>query len=152
MSHDKTLHNAFSARSYLFVRVTPGGFHIHADQADESAAASLTGQVRKHHLVRKRFEDAVLVCDSKDGRRSRQGNACQECRHPLCRPSIRIHLVPPFTSRVVYILDLAVTSSQNFLRIAAEIEAEHKSLADVTLKLSVYNQGHWGEVRFERAT
>jgi hypothetical protein len=143
------LMRVFATRTYFFVRVTPNGFVAHQDG---ETLTQIVGHIHKHHLIRKRFDDSVLACDSKDGRRSRTGIICDECLHPMCRPQLRVHLITEFSSRIVYVFDLPITSAQNLLRIAAEIEADRQNLKDVCLRLTVYNQGHWGEVRFERAS
>lgn len=146
MNVDKTLARVFQERTYVFVRVTPDGF----ERTDGSPVATLLGRIQKHHLIRKRFEGGRLACDSRDGVRSRRGFVCDECRHPLCRPQLRVHLVPDFTTKVTYVVDLAVTSAQNLLALSDELAREEKRLDDVLLQLLVVRHGHWGEVRFER--
>lgn len=131
---------AFQSATYFTVKVTPEGFVVRDDlQAD------LEGRVIKTHLVRKRFEDTVLACDSRDGLIAKDGTDCESCLHPQCQPMLRIHLKEGV---VVYVVDLAVTSAQNFIRLEDALEADEKKLACTQVKLTVVNQGYWGEVTF----
>jgi hypothetical protein len=137
-----TLRRTFAKPTALLVRISPKGFLILDELSRE-----LTGRIGKTHLVRKLFEDGVLICDSKDGRRARNGTLCPECRHPQCRPLLRIHL---HWETVVYILDLAFTSAQNLLALETEALEERLQLSQWTLRLTVRDHGYWGEVLFER--
>jgi hypothetical protein len=134
---------AFQPATYFPTKVTPDGFVV-----DDERVPTLTGRVRKTHLVRKRFEDGVLACDSRDGVTARNGTQCEACLHPRCQPSLRLHLQ---NASAVYVIDLAVTAAQNFLRLEDVLEADGKTLDDTPLTLSVINRGYWGEVRFTRA-
>jgi hypothetical protein len=134
--------NAFAQNTYVFVRVTPGGFVGHG-----IARETLEGRVLKAHLVRKRFEDGQLTCDAQDGITARDGTRCDACRHPLCAPQLRIHLRQGSTT---YVLDLAVTSAQNFIALDEAITATGGQLESEDLVLRVHPHGHWGEVLFRR--
>ena len=137
----QTLRRAFAQPTTFLVKISPQGFLVRDELASE-----LTGRVGKAHLVRKRFEDGVLVCDSKDGRQARNGTRCPECRHPRCRPQLRIHL---HWESVIYILDLAFTSAQSLLDLEAEAAGQGQTLDQWTLRLTVRDHGYWGEVCFE---
>jgi hypothetical protein len=131
---------AFQPAIYFPAKVTPEGFFV-----DEEHLDTLEGRVQKTHLVRKRFEDGEFACDSRDGVTARNGTRCEACLHPQCRPMLRLHLR---NGGVVYVIDLAVTSAQNFLRLEDILEADGKKLDDTPLELSVLNRGYWGEVCF----
>jgi hypothetical protein len=138
----RTLRRAFAKPTTFLVKVSPQGFLIH-----DELSLELTGRVGKTHLVRKLFQDGVLSCDSKDGREARNGTLCADCRHPRCRPQLRIHL---HREPVVYILDLAFTSAQSLLALEAEAMEQGETLDQWNLRLTVRNHGYWGEVCFER--
>ena len=138
----RTLRRAFAQASTFPVKISPRGFLIRDELSPE-----LTGRVGKTHLVRKLFEHGVLICNSKDGRQARNGTLCPECRHPRCRPQLRIHL---HEEPVIYILDLAFTSAQRLLDLETEALEEGVRLDQWTLKLTVLDRGYWGEVCFER--
>ena len=138
----QTLRRAFVKPTTFLVKISPKGFVIHDELSPE-----LTGRVGKAHLLRKLFEDGVLICDSKDGRHARDGSVCSECRLPRCRPQLRIHL---HWEPVIYILDLAFTSAQSLLALEAEALEQGQSLEQWNLRLTVRDHGYWGEVLFER--
>ena len=133
---------AFRKPTILLVKLTPKGFLI-----EDEIHPELTGRVVKTRLVRKRFEDRVLVCSSLDGIRARDGSVCDECRHPGCQPQLRAHLVQ---GEAIYILDLAASSARNLFAAEDEAAANGEQLRDWTLRLSMRNRGHWGEVCFQR--
>ena len=135
-----TWRRAFQSATYFTVKVSPDGFVVRDDlQAD------LEGRVIKTHLVRKRFEDSVLACDSRDGTTAKDGTDCESCLHPRCQPMLRMHLKEGVG---VYVVDLAVTSAQNFIRLEDALETDGKKLDCTQLKLTVINHGYWGEVTF----
>lgn len=133
---------AFQPATYFPAKVTPQGFFV-----DEECLDTLEGRVTKTHLVRKRFEQGVLACDSRDGVTARDGTACDRCLHPQCQPRLRLHLR---NATAVYVIDLAVTSAQNFFALEDVLEGEGKTLEGTPLQLSVVPRGYWGEVRFTR--
>ena len=138
----RALRRAFAKPTTFPVKVSPRGFLIR-----DELSLELTGRVGKTHLVRKLFEDGVLICDSRDGREARNGTLCADCRHPRCRPQLRIHL---HREPVIYILDLAFTSAQRLLNLEADALEEGMRLDQWTLRLTVRDHGYWGEVCFER--
>jgi hypothetical protein len=118
------------------------GFAI-ADQVHEE----LVGRPVGYELLRKRFEDGELVCDSSDGVHARDGTVCAACLHPRCRPQLRLRL---HDGSVSYLIDLAVTSAENLFAIEDQAEAAGQRLEDWTLRLTIRPRGGWGEVLFER--
>jgi hypothetical protein len=136
-----TLLRAFAPHTILLVRVTPSGFLIDGEPHDR-----LEGRVTRQQLLRKRFQDGKLVCDSTDGVRARNGTRCETCLHDQCRPWLRIHLA---STERTYVLDLAVTSAQNLLALEDQVSADAPALRDSTLRLTVRDRGRWGEVCFE---
>jgi hypothetical protein len=137
------IYQAFQEPVRIFARVTPQGFMI----GSGDAIPALEGRVSELGLRRKRFEDGSLRCHSLDGVRSRTGIACDLCRHPDCRPQLRIHLAD---GSLLYILDLGWTSAKNLIAVIQELEAAGERLVDWPLRLTVIPQQHWGEVRFEK--
>lgn len=142
VSTDKNaLRRAFAPRS-SFVRVTPKGFVVH-DELRSEMTASLCGI----QLIRKLFENGSLSCDSSDGTQARDGTLCDECRHPQCRPQLRLEIT---SDSERYVLDLSSTSARNLFAIEDEVEEHGDKLMNCTLRLFVIDRGHWGEVCFER--
>jgi hypothetical protein len=136
------LRSALARPTYLFVRVAPEGFLLEHEERDEIA-----GRIVKSHLVRKRFEDAVLACDSKDGVTARDGTGCDVCLHPRCLALVRIHVRE---GPVIYVLDLAPTAARALLDLTDTLEAEGLRLESVRVSLTVENPGRWGLVRIDR--
>lgn len=136
------MRQAFQTSTKTFVRVTPKGFLL-----GEEVLEALQGRITGVSLLRKLFQDSMLVCDSTDGIRARNGMLCAECCHPRCQPRLRIQLAQ---GRVIYVLDLAITSAENLFSMEDEAKAEGQELLDWTLRLTVVNREYWGEVRFER--
>jgi hypothetical protein len=145
MSPDRTnLRRAFQRPAVFPVRITPKGFVVEGELLPLPA---LRGRIAKTVLVRKLFEDGFLVCDSKDGIRSRKGVLCDECRHPSCRPLVRMQLAD---GPLVHLLDLPFTSAKNFFALEDEAQRAGVSLASWLLELTVTDHETWGEVRFTR--
>jgi hypothetical protein len=134
------IRRAFLLPTQLLARVTTQGFVV----ADEQVTARLQ-QVR---LVRKLFENGALACDSPDGIEARNGTLCDQCRHPRCRPQLRIVLD---RGAVHYLLDVNATSARNLLALEDELATEGLSIEGYPVKLTVVSRGHWPEVRFARA-
>jgi hypothetical protein len=142
MNEPTDLRRAFQKPLAVLVRVTPKGFLIDGNPLD-----TIEGRVVKRHLVRKLFQDGALVCDSPDFTTARDGTACDTCLHPRCQPQLRIHVAQ---GNLRYVLDLAVTSANNFFRLEDETRRKGEDIEDAVLRLTVENQGYWGEVRFDR--
>lgn len=136
------IRRAFAPASTVPVRVTADGFVVAGHEIEV-----LHGRVVKTALVRKLFEEAVLICDSPDGIRARNGTKCDLCRHPRCRPQLRIWLAD---GSLRYLIDLPTTSAQNYFSVEDDAQAQCIPIDDWQLKLTVLNRGQWGEVRFER--
>ena len=122
--------------------MTPEGFEIAEEHVSE-----LSGRVRQVTLVRKLFEDNFLACSSPDGIRGKDGKLCDECRHPMCQPRLRLQLA---TDAVVYLLELNATSAKNYFGLEDQAAVANTPIAHWPLRLTVANHGYWGEVRFER--
>ena len=142
MNEKKDPRPAFHKRLPVLVRVTPKGFLI-----DDNPFERLEGRVSKTQLIRKLFEDHFLVCDSPDGTVARNGTICAQCLHPRCRPQLRIHLAQ---GSVSYVIDLAITSANNYFLLEDQARSQGARIDDWTLALSVVERDYWGEVRFER--
>lgn len=127
----------FGRACYSYVRVTPKGFDV-----DGEIIEHLRGHVVKAAVIRKRFENGELVCESKDGIVGKDGLVCDQCRHPRCRPMMRIHFL---CGGVHLVIDLAPTSSQNLVALE---QRDHVNLATTELQIAVVDRGHWGEVVF----
>lgn len=138
----KTIRCAFRKPPCILVRVSPDGFVVEDQVVDE-----LTGQLVHVRLIRKRFEEKVLACDSSDGERSREGRVCAHCLHTDCRPFLRIHLS---SEGITYVIDLAITAANNYFLLEDQAEARGENIRDWLLSLHVVNRGHWGEVCFEK--
>ncbi len=123
------------------VRVTSRGFVIGGGVIEE-----LRGRVVLMRLKRKRFEDGKLLCHSLDGHWSRSGIYCADCLHPQCRPFLCINLR---CWSVIYYLELGWTSARNLLEVEDRARGEGRELSEWTLRLTVFDRGEWGEVRFE---
>ena len=144
MSHERgRMRSALSRPVYLFVRVAPGAFVLEREERDD-----LAGRIVKSQLVRKRFEEGVLACDSRDGITARTGTVCEACLHPRCLAFVRIHVRD---GPVIYVLDLAPTAARALLDLTDAVEAEDLHLEDVPVHLTVENRGRWGLVRIDRA-
>jgi len=141
-SHAELIRKAFQKPHCFPVKLTPKGF-----LADDELLTSLSGRVARTQLIRKLFEDGVLVCYSNDGLTSRDGSDCDRCGHPRCQPQLRLHL---HDGNVRYIIDLAATSARNFLAIDDQARSRGHNLDDWDLTLTVHDHGRWGEVRFHR--
>ncbi len=128
----------FGRECYTYVKVTPHGFDVDDDILEE-----LRGRVVKAMVIRKRFEDGALVCDSKDGVNGRDGLVCAQCRHPRCRPMMRIHF---FCGGINLVIDLAPTSAQNLVALEQRGDVD---LETAELDIAVLDRGHWGEVTFQ---
>lgn len=136
---------AFRKPTYLPVRVTPQGFDVAEGRYDY-----LQGTVIRVSLARKLFRDGLLACSSSDGLRAEDGRDCNECQHPLCQPRLRLHLL---TQRsIVYVLELPSTSAENFFALEERAQQDGANLIDCTVRLTLIDRGHWGEVVFERVT
>jgi hypothetical protein len=125
----------------LFVGVTPGGFRIEGALVPE-----LRGRVIKTRFVRKLFVDRCLICYAPDAICAREGYHCDACAETKCRAYLRIQLA---YNSVIYTIDLGVSSAANFVRREQAALAAGLLIIDVPLKLTVANQGDWGEVCFE---
>jgi hypothetical protein len=136
------IRRAFLLPTQLLVRVNTHGFVV----ADETVT-ELSGRLHQVRLIRKLFENGTLACDSPDGIEARNGTLCDECRHPRCRPQLRIVLD---RGAVHYLLDVNATSARNLLALEDELAAEGLRIEDCPVKLTVVPRGHWPEVRFER--
>ena len=136
------MRSALARPTYLFVRVSPRGFVLEHEDREE-----LAGRIVKTHLVRKRFEDGMLACDSRDGVTARDGTVCETCRHSRCLAFLRIHV---HDGPVVYVLDLAPTAARALLDLADAVENEQRSLDDVPVRLTVVDRGRWGLVQIDR--
>ena len=136
---------AFRRPTTLLVKVTPKGFVLSA--LDEEPVAELTGRIVKIRVIRKRFEDGVLVCDAPDGTHARNGTTCGQCQHPRCRPLLRCHLAD---RGIVYVIDLAYTSAENLFAIEDQAADAGDQLEAWHLRLRIVDRGYWGEVQFVR--
>jgi hypothetical protein len=125
----------------LSVGITPGGFRIEGGVVPE-----LRGRVIKTRFVRKLFLDRCLVCYAADAICAREEYHCDGCGDTKCRPYLRIQLA---YSSAIYIIDLGISSAVNFVRMEELALSSGQLIIDVPLKLTVENQGDWGEVRFE---
>jgi hypothetical protein len=137
------LRASFRSTRIVLVRILPGGF-----RAKDTLLTELTGRITRLRLLRKRFDKGTLVCDSTDGIEARNGTLCDACRHPRCRPWLRIWLG---TDQATYVLDLAVVSAGNLLALEEIARHRGEDLHELTLTLSVVDHGSWGEVMFEPA-
>jgi hypothetical protein len=138
----RSIRDAFRRPAPCFIRVTSTGFLI-----DGKTCLDLVGRPATYRLLRKLFEDGQLVCDSPDGLTARNGTLCDACRHPRCRPLLRLHLVGTTSN---YVLDLPASSAENFFAVEDQALAEGDRIDRWTLHLTVTPNGTWGEVHFER--
>ncbi len=138
----KSLRGAFRKPPCILVKVLPVGFVVE-DQITEE----LTGRLANVRLIRKRFEEKVLACDSSDGERSKEGRVCAQCLHADCRPSLRIHLI---SEGITFVIDLAFTAANNYFSLEDQAEDDGENIRDWFLSLHVVNRGHWGEICFEK--
>lgn len=139
--HPNRIRRAFAQESIFFVRLRTDGFEI-----DGQAYSVLAGRILKTTLIRKLFEDATLVCQSKDGQTAENGTACDACNNPRCKPILRIQLAE---QNMRYLIDLNASSAHNLFALEDRLLANGRSLADAPLKLTVRSHGHWGEVLFQ---
>jgi len=146
-----SLRKAFAKPLTCFVRVTPQGFLLvpHGVPLPQETVGHLVGRITKVQLTRKRFDENIPVCQSKDGQTAENGTSCAACQHPACRPWLRVRLAQ---SRRNCIFELNITSANNLFVIEDQAEAQGQRLKDWTLRLTVENHEHWAEVRFARVT
>lgn len=136
---------SFSQLPVLWVQVTPKGFVI---RQTEAAVATLEGHVVRQRFERKLFLDGMLACGSLDGEMAYDGKTrCQDCRHPLCQPRIRLRLADRHAH---YLVDLAISSARNFFALEDGIQEQGLHLESQRLRLTVIDRGYFGEIRFER--
>lgn len=138
----KSLRGAFRKPPCILVKVLPVGFMV-----EDQVVEELTGQLVHVRLIRKRFEDNVLTCDSSDGKRSKEGRVCAQCIHTDCRPFLRIHLS---SEGMTFVIDLAFTAANNYFLLEDQAEARGENIRDWLLTLHVVNRGYWGEVCFKK--
>lgn len=138
----QSIRQAFRKPPCFLVKVLPKGFCV-----EDEVLKELKGRIVRSRLIRKRFEENTLVCDSSDGERSREGKVCAECSHEDCLPFLRILL---FSDGISHVIDLAFTAANNFFCMEDQAEACGEKIREWNLSLKVVNRGHWGEVRFER--
>ena len=136
------IRQAFLPPLQVPVKVTAQGFEV-----DGEVFPELIGRVRRVSLARKLFEDSILTCQSQDGVSGTGGKICDRCRHPQCQPRLRLQLD---SGHVVHLLELPPSSAKNLLAMVDAAERQRAHLWDWTLRLTVENRGHWGEVRFQR--
>jgi len=139
------LRQAFRKPTYLTVRTTSDGFDVADGHYDE-----LQGTILRASLARKLFRDGFLTCSSSDGVHGDEGKLCAQCQHALCQPRLRLHLLAQRS--VVYVLELPATSAENFFALEERARREGADLIDCTVRLTVIDRGHWGEVAFERVS
>ena len=137
----RRMRQAFGKPVYLPVRITAHGFDVADEHYDQ-----LEGTIIKATLVRKLFDDNFLACSSSDAIRSEDGKLCAECHHPRCQPRLRIQLA---RDRTVFVLELPPTSAHNYFALEDEAERLGAPLIDWTVRLTVTDRGHWGEIAFE---
>ena len=137
----RRMREAFRKPVYLPVHITACGFDVADAHYDH-----LDGRIIKAALVRKLFDDSFLACSSSDAIRSEDGKLCAECQHPRCQPRLRLQLA---RERTVFVFELPATSAQNYFALEDEAERLGASLIDWTVRLTVTDRGHWGEVAFE---
>lgn len=124
-------------RSYA--NVVPGGFNVAGLTVPE-----LAGHIVQMRLVRKSFDHGCLVCHSRDGLRGRDDRFCRTCDIPACRDYAQIELA---SGDVVYTIDLAASSARNLAYFLERRFARNCPL-QAPVRLTVLNQGNWGEVCF----
>lgn len=140
---DAQLRAAFRKTDYIPVKIVPQGFLV-----DEKILDALRGRLVHCQMRRKLFaDDGTLDCHSPDGITAANGQSCEECLHPRCRPWLRIHLA---SAHRRYILDLASTSARNLFEIEDQLHQAGDDLDQTPLELGVQSHGHWGEVFFIR--
>lgn len=141
--HDKfAIREAFRMPTPIFVRVAADHFIV-----DGEAVSILTGRLLRTQFLRKLFQRGALVCHAPDGVESTDGIYCDSCRHPRCRPYLRLYLD---RGAVHLVLDLGPASARNFLAFEDDLVAEGLHLQHWPLRLTVTPRGSWGEVRFQR--
>jgi hypothetical protein len=136
------IRQAFLLPTQFLARVTTQGFLV-----DDQPVAELSGRLHQLRLVRKLFANGALACDSPDGVEARNATLGDPCRHPRCRPPLRIVLD---RGTVHYLLDVNATSARNLLALEDELATEGIPIEGCPLKLTVVSRGHWPEVRFHR--
>ena len=141
---NERIREAFRAPLHVLAKITPQGFEIEGDLFPE-----LSGRVARLTLARKLFEDGILTCTSQDGFSGSKGKICDDCRHPECQPQLRVQLV---SGRVIHLLELPSSSARNLFAIEDAAQRQGARLWDWILRLTIENHGHWGEVRFTRAS
>ena len=137
------IRSAFEFRPQQYVRIDPTGFSI-----EGWPSHNLTGHIAKILLIRRRFENGQLTCQSGGDVTSRNEEHCKMCHDLLCTPMLRVYLV---TAGTTYILDLVPSSAQNLFALDDRLKAKGSSLHALNVQLAVLNRGHWGEVCFALA-
>jgi hypothetical protein len=138
---NEQLRGAFAQPALFLVKLQSDGFEI-----EGQSYAELAGRVVKTSLLRKLFEDGALSCQSKDGVTADNRSTCDQCRHPRCRPILRIQLID---QQRRYLIDLNASSANNLFALEDRLHATDQALASTRLRLTVFSHGQWGEVRFE---
>jgi hypothetical protein len=125
----------------LFANVTPGGFRI-----EGAVVPELSGRIMRIRFVRKHFIDGCLACYSADAISTREGYYCDVCGITTCRSYLRVQL---WYNATIYTIDLPPSSAKNLARLEENALFFGELIIDVPLRLTVANQGDWGEVRFK---
>lgn len=125
----------------LYANVTPGGFGI-----EGAVVPELSGRIMRTRFVRKHFVDRLLACYSPDAISTSEGYYCHTCGITTCRSYLRIAL---WYNAIIYTIDLPPRSAKNLARLEENALFFGELLIDVRVKLTVANQGDWGEVRFK---
>lgn len=138
----RAIREAFRLPTPVLVHVAAGDLVVAGKR--ESA---LIGRIIHVQLRRRLVQWGRVNCESPDGIEARDGTLCDECRHPQCRPRLRIYIDRGATH---WVLDLGRASARNLLVLEDAIVADGLRLEDCPLRLTVVPRSAPSEVRFER--
>lgn len=140
--HKRAIREAFRMPTPISVRIAVDHFLVDGD-----AVPVLTGRLLRTQFLRKLVQHGALACYAPDGAESTEGVYCDDCRHPRCRPYLRLYLD---RGAVHLVLDLGPASARNLLALEDDLVADGLHLEHCPLRLTVTPRGSWGEVRFQR--
>lgn len=137
------IRRTFRSTEIRLVRITRQGFAWGNELAD-----ALVGCVAKTVLIRKLFQDGVLVCHSNDGKTGRDNRPCDPCDQDLCSPQLRVHLRQ---DRHTWLLDLHAPAAARLLALADQARTQKQAFDAWTLRFTLLVQDQRVHVDIQKA-
>ena len=138
----RAIRKAFHLPTLILVSIVDEHFIVAGERKSE-----LTGRILRLQLRRRLVQWGRVNCESPDGIEAHDGTPCDECRHPQCRPRLRIDID---RGAEHWVLDLGAASARNLLVLEDAMAAEGLRLDGCPLRLTVCQRRGRSEIRFER--